>query len=116
MALFVKHDLGHCAAGSLVEVTPAQTSNVWLLDAHNFELYRRGKQGRAVGGTVAVDTTVQLQVQTDGRWMVVVDLGGGRGRIRASVKKLDPPAIDADAAETLPRAVSAERLLGRGAR
>jgi Domain of unknown function (DUF1883) len=111
MAIFVKYDLGHCAAGSLVEVTPAQTSNVWLMDAHNFELYRRGRRGRAIGGTVAVDTTVQLQVQTDDRWMVVVDLGGGRGRIRASIKKLDAPAIDSDVAETLPRAVSAERLL-----
>jgi hypothetical protein len=116
MAMFVKHDLGHCAAGSVVEVTPAQTSNVWLVDAQNFELYRRGRRCRAVGGTVAVDSTVQLQVLTDDRWMVVVDLGGGRGRIRASVKKVDAPAIDADVTETVPGGVSAEQLLGGGAR
>jgi hypothetical protein len=111
MAMFVKHDLGHCSAGSVVEVTPEQTSNVWLVDAHNFELYRRGKRFRGVGGTVVVDTTVTLQVQTDDRWMVIVDLGGGRGRIRASVRKLEPAAIDADVTEAMPRAVSAERLL-----
>ncbi|HET6507454.1 MAG TPA: DUF1883 domain-containing protein [Baekduia sp.] len=111
MATFVKHDLGRCAAGTVVEVTPEQGGNVLLIDAPNFELYRRGKRCRVVGGPVAAGATAHLQVQTDDRWMVIVDLAGGRGRIRASVRKLDPQPIDADVTATVPTRVSAQQLL-----
>ena len=116
MAAYVKHDLGHCPAGSFVEVTPAQPANVYLLDERNFSLYRRGRAFNGVGSPAAAGETLRLLVPTDGEWFVVVNLGGGRGKIRASVRKLDPAAIDADISETLPAALTAEQLLRGGRR
>jgi hypothetical protein len=116
MPAYVKHDLGHCAAGSFVEVTPAQAANVYLLDERNFSFYRRGRVFRGVGSRGAAGETLRLSVPTDDRFHVVVDLGGGRGTIRASVRKLEAAAIDADVTETVPSALTAEQLLRGGRR
>jgi hypothetical protein len=116
MAAYTKHDLGQCTAGTVVEVTAAQAANVYLLDERNFDLYRRGRRFNGVGGPAAKGIPVRLSVFANGRWVVVVDLGGTRGTIRASVRTLDPAAIDADITETLPAAVTAEQLLRGGRR
>ena len=107
MPAYVTHDLGDCVAGSVVEVTPAQAGNVYLLDERNFDLYRRGRRFVGVGGPAAADVPFQLTVFADGRWVVLVDLGGTRGKIRASVRRLGA----AEAARVTRPAVTAEQLL-----
>lgn len=115
MPAYSTHDLGECTAGTVVEITPAQAGNVYLLDQRNLGLYRRGRPFTCVGGPAAKDVPVRLTVFSNDRWVVLVDLAGRRGTIRASVRTLDPAAIDADVTETLPAAVTAEELL-RGSR
>jgi hypothetical protein len=112
MAAYMKHDLGHCEAGTVVEVTPAQAANVFLLDEHNFALYRRGRRYRGVGGPAEPGVLTRLATFATGHWVVVVDLGGTRGTIRASVRKLDPATIDADVTDVVPNRVTARQLLG----
>jgi hypothetical protein len=120
MAAYVNKDLGQCAAGEVIEVTPAQPGNVFLLDEQNFALYRRGRRVRGVGGPATPGTPMHLTVFEDGRWFVVVDLNGGKGKIRASMRRLDPAeaaAITAEAeageaAGAAPLAVGVDQLLG----
>jgi hypothetical protein len=116
MAAYVQHDLGHCEAGTAVQVTPAQASNVYLLDAPNFGLYRRRRRFQGVGGPAASGATLHMPIPRTGRWFVVVDLGGTRGTIGASVHMLDPAAIDADVTQVVPTALTAEQLLRGGRR
>lgn len=114
MAAFVTFDLGELQPGVVVEVTPAQAGNVLLVDARNLALYRRGRQGRAVGGPARADLPVRLTVPSKGVWTVVVDMGGARGKIRAEVRTLDPMAIDADVSELVgPRLTAQDLLSGR---
>lgn len=112
MALFVKHDLGQLFTGVIVEVTPAHQANVYVMDARNFELYRRRRNARCMGGPARARVPVRFTIPTDDRWFVVVDLNGGRGKINASVRVLDPATIDADVTDTVGSAVSAQQLLG----
>lgn len=113
MASYVIKDLGNCEAGEVIEVTPAQAGNVLLLDEANFALYRRGRRVRGVGGPAAAGVPFRLTVFSDGRWFVVVDLNGARGKIRASVRRLGAGADGAEAeAEDAPRpSVTPEQLL-----
>jgi hypothetical protein len=109
---YVTHDLGKLTAGMIVEVTPQQRCNVFLMDARALAIYRRGRSGQAVGGPADADVPVRLVVPATGTWTVLVDLGGVRGKIRASVRTLDPTSIDADVTEVLGPRVSARQLLG----
>lgn len=109
---FAKHDLGQCAEGSVAEVTAAHPANVYLLDARNFEGYLRGRRFRAVVSQAAPGVPFGLTVPATGRWFVVVDRGGARGAIRASVRMLDPAAIDPDVPTVAPAPVTSRQLLG----
>jgi hypothetical protein len=73
--------------GDVVEVTLDHAANVQLLDPANFELYRQGKPYRYHGGYYK-ETPVRIVTPSGGRWYVVVDLGGGAGTVRASVRVL----------------------------
>lgn len=75
------------ADGDVVEVTLDHPANVQLLDAANFELYRRGKPYRYHGGH-AQESPARLSAPSPGRWHLVVDLGGGVGTVRAAVRVL----------------------------
>jgi hypothetical protein len=109
---YVTHELGELQAGMIVEVTPEQRCNVFLMDPAALAIYRKGRRGRAVGGPADARVPVRLIVPARGRWVVLVDLGGVSGKIRASVRTLDPTAIDADVTEVLGPRVSARQLLG----
>ena len=111
MPIYVKHDLGHVDAGAVIEITPAQDANVYLVDAPNLARYRRGQTMQAVGGPMQAGVPVQLSVMQAGEWFVVADLGGVRGKIRASVRVLPPAEVDADITETLPARLTTEQLL-----
>ncbi len=70
-----------------VEVTIDRAANVQLLDSVNYEHYRQGRSFRYEGGYATV-TPVRLTVPRAGRWHVVIDHGGGAGRVKASVRHL----------------------------
>ena len=78
-------------ADDVVEVTLDHAANVQLLDTPNYEQYRQGKPYRYFGGHYQ-ETPVQIAAPRGGRWHVVVDLGGGAGTVRASLRVLSRSA------------------------
>jgi len=68
--------------GDVIEVELDRAANVQLLDAPNYENYRNGRGFRYQGG-YATTSPVRLEPPRPGRWHVVIDLGGGAGRVRA---------------------------------
>jgi hypothetical protein len=81
---FVQYDLGHLSEGDVVEMTLRNRANVHLVDAHNFDRYRRAQDFRSVGGE-ALRSPVRLETPSAGHSYVVLDLGGATGRIESSV-------------------------------
>ena len=75
----------------MVLVTLDRQANVMLLDDVSFDAYRTGRGFRYYGGW-ASRSPVRLRTPRNGDWHVVVDLGGGSGTIRASVRILGPGA------------------------
>ena len=72
------------AEGDVVEVTLAgNAANVQLLDADNYQNYLQGKPYDYAGG-YARTSPYRIQAPRAGRWHLVVDLGGGAGRVQAS--------------------------------
>lgn len=80
------------ALDAAVEVTLDHAANVQLLDDANFEQYRRGQPYRYYGGHADV-SPVRVPAPTAGRWHLVIDLGGGVGRVRASCRVLEPQPV-----------------------
>jgi hypothetical protein len=60
-------------------------ANVKVMDAANFQRFRRGESHRYFGGA-ATRSPVAIRPPHGGRWFVTIDLGGGSGRVRASVR------------------------------
>ncbi len=71
----------------VVEVTLDGQANVMLLDPTNFGRYRRGESFHYHGG-LAKTSPFRLVPPENGRWHVVVDLGGFAGKVRAGVRVL----------------------------
>jgi hypothetical protein len=72
-------------AGDRVEVTLDRAANVQLLDPLSYANYQNG-QGFSYYGGYATTSPVHLDVPYAGHWHVVIDLGGGPGSVRASVR------------------------------
>jgi hypothetical protein len=72
------------AGGDAVRVDLDRHANVRLMDASNFGAFRRGVEHRAYGGR-ALRSPCVLPIPHSGNWVVVVDLGGQRGSVRAAV-------------------------------
>jgi len=87
MSDFLHTNVGHQPAGAVIEVDLTSQANVLLLDSANFNRYRNGQDCRYCGGHVE-RTPVRLEVPHAATWHVVVDLGGGSGRIGANVRVL----------------------------
>ncbi len=75
-------------AGDVVDVSLDRAANVQLFDPPNYERYRTGQDCKYRDGGYATVTPVQLEIPEAGRWHVVIDLGGGPGHVRASVRIL----------------------------
>jgi Domain of unknown function (DUF1883) len=61
-------------------------ANVLVMDSSNFNSYRRGSGGfRYYGGHYTRSPAV-IRPPSSGHWHVVIDLGGGGGNVRASVR------------------------------
>ena len=71
----------------VIEVTLDKQANVRLLDDTNFSRYKRGERHTCYGGLAKI-SPVRLSPPHYGRWHVVVDLGGYRGSVRASMALL----------------------------
>lgn len=91
--------LGEQPRGAEVTVRlQGSAANVMLLDEDNYYRYRASRPFKYTGGLFRT-SPVKLTVPRDGRWRVVVDLGGFRGRVRAQVEEVTPPE-EAQAATT----------------
>lgn len=81
----------HAAAwldpGDTVSVRLDEPANVMLLEDDEYRSYVAGKPFRYLGGWVRQDQ-ITLWPPRQGRWHVVVDLGGAPGRVSASVQVL----------------------------
>jgi hypothetical protein len=104
---FAYHDLGEQPEGQIVRVgLKGNAANVLLLDGANFVAYRARQPFYYDAGGHYNSPVVELTIPSDGRWFVVVDLGGYSGRVRASVEL---PAADGEHSsdETVLRTVHA---------
>ena len=77
----------------IVEVALNGSANVMLLDAANYDLYRQGKTFHYTGG-FAETSPFQIVPPRQGRWYVVIDLGGYPGRVRAGVRVLQNSQVE----------------------
>ena len=71
----------------MAEVTLDRAANVLLMDSTNYSYYKQGQAYHHDGG-YTTESPVQFAVPRRGHWHVVVDLGGGPGQVRASVRLL----------------------------
>jgi hypothetical protein len=72
-----------------VQVGLDAQANVLLLDDPNFSLYQQGRSFTYYGGWT-IRSPVRLSPPHQGRWNVVIDLGGRAGRVKASIRLLRP--------------------------
>ena len=78
--------------GDVIEVTLDRAANVQLLDPTNYENYTNGRGYRYHGG-YATTSPVRLDVPRAGKWHVVIDLGGGAGRVRAVARLISGATV-----------------------
>lgn len=67
-----------------VEVILDHPANVQLLDPTNYDLYQRRQPYKYVGGHAGAGR-VRIRPPRKERWHLVVDLGGGAGKVSADV-------------------------------
>lgn len=79
------HEVYDLEPGDVVEVTLDAPANVQLMDDENYANYLAGRVFRYRGGHVK-QPTFRVQPLDAGRWHLVIDLGGGAGRIRAAAR------------------------------
>lgn len=66
-------------------------ANTIVVDDLNYRRYKAGERFEYVGAH-ATRSPVLVRVPRTGRWHAVVDLGGGGGRVNASVTVLGGPS------------------------
>ena len=71
----------------VIEVTLDHPANVQLLDPANWDNYRNGRTFRYYGGH-ATESPVRLTPPRQGRWHLVIDLGGRAGTVQAWARLL----------------------------
>lgn len=84
---FLHQDLGAIGPNDVVEVVLDHAANVQLLDPSNSEAYKNGKPFHYHGGYVT-QSPCRIRPPQEGHWHLVIDLGGGPGKLRASVRVL----------------------------
>ncbi|MCK4664178.1 MAG: DUF1883 domain-containing protein [Bacteroidales bacterium] len=67
-----------------VSVTLDKQANVRLLDSANYNNYKQGRKHRFYGG-LAKQSPINLTPPHSGKWHLVIDTGGNRGTVKASV-------------------------------
>ena len=83
---YTRYDMGQQRAGTEITVKlKGSVANVILVDPVNLRRYQSGRPFLYTGGHYT-RSPVRLEVPEDGHWYIVVDLGGYRGRVRATVE------------------------------
>lgn len=83
---FLHYDL-NLSSDECVEVTLNRQVNVKLLDDANFSKYKRGEKHTFFSGLAKI-SPLKLKPPHAGIWHLVVDLGGHRGTVEASVRTI----------------------------
>jgi len=81
------HQEFHLRPSDVIEVTLDHAANVLLLDTSNYSKYNQGDVYRYRGGYVK-SSPFRISPPHEGRWHIVVDLGGQGGSVKASVRVL----------------------------
>ncbi|MEO0485118.1 MAG: DUF1883 domain-containing protein [Pseudomonadota bacterium] len=84
---FSYYDLGNCRSGEIVEVSLDKQANVRLMDSSNYSSFKSGRRHRYYGG-LAKRSPASLTVPRAGHWYITIDLGGHRGSVRHSIRRL----------------------------
>lgn len=85
---YLQQDLGFIGPADLIEVTLDHAANVQLLDATNYEAYKNRHPYRYHVGGYVTESPFRTHAPHQGHWYLVIDLGGGPGAVRASVRVL----------------------------
>jgi hypothetical protein len=81
----IHYELGVVRGGAKVRFDLSGTeANTFIVDQLNYQRYRRGARFE-YHGFHAEASPVHVHVPSTGHWHAVVDLGGGGGRVDASV-------------------------------
>jgi hypothetical protein len=81
---FLHYDF-HVASGQAVEISLDTQANVKLMSASDFHNYQSGRDHRYYGGR-QVKRVGHIVPPHAGHWHLTIDLGGGSGSIRHSVR------------------------------
>jgi hypothetical protein len=84
------YDLGQQKKGAVAIVTLDKRANVRLMKMSNYRSLKSGRRFSFQGG-LAKSSPVRLGIPSNGHWVIVVDLGGLPGRVRAGVQVESPP-------------------------
>lgn len=68
----------------VIEVELNGQANVLVMDGSNYRAYCAGRAHRYYGGHAKV-SPFRVRPPSPGHWHVAIDLGGGRGSVKASV-------------------------------
>ncbi len=83
---YLYYDLGTLSAGaSVIAQLSGTEANVQLVDSTNLQRYRSGQRYQYHGGHFT-SSPARVRVPSTGHWHLVIDLGGGAGRLTASVQ------------------------------
>ena len=92
---YTVYNLGNLEKGNIVELTlKGNAANVLLLNSSNYNNYKNGRRYKYYGGYVK-SSPYRIVVPSNGRWFVVINLGGYGGQVRSAVRVLPgamPPA------------------------
>jgi hypothetical protein len=84
---FLHYDVWTQGQDAIEVALSGNAANVLLLDDSNFQNYKSRRQFNYHGGFFK-QSPVVLRAPGAGHWHVVIDLGGGAGRVSASVRVL----------------------------
>jgi hypothetical protein len=71
----------------VIQVKLDKQANVLLLDTANYRRYTRAQEFRYYGG-LAKKSPFKIKAPYPGHWHLVIDIGGRKGTVRASVKTI----------------------------
>ncbi|SDD25767.1 DUF1883 domain-containing protein [Rhodococcus tukisamuensis] len=83
-------DLKQQKKGAVAVVTLDKQANVRLMTMSHYRSFKAGRRAQMIGG-LAKKSPARLGIPSDGHWVVVVDMGGLRGQVRAGVNVQPPP-------------------------
>lgn len=84
------YELKQQKKGAVAVVTLDKQANVRLMTMSNYQSFKAGRRAQMAGG-LAKNSPVRLGIPSNGHWVVVVDLGGLPGQVRAGVSVQPPP-------------------------